>query len=92
MIFLALNMHLTFLRKHFLLRSEKVLLDGKSVEQIRFKKGLKMRIGYVHIQHFKCFRDVKVIFSPGINLIVGKNNSGKSALIDAIFNIKDAKR
>src|SRR5580700_8523395 len=43
-----------------------------------------MHISQVHIKYFRIFEDLELAFSPGLNLIVGENNSGKTALIDAI--------
>ncbi len=43
-----------------------------------------MHISQVHIQDFRIFEDLELTFAPGLNLIVGENNSGKTALIDAI--------
>lgn len=43
-----------------------------------------MHISQVHIKDFRIFEDLELAFSPGLNLIVGENNSGKTALIDAI--------
>ena len=44
-----------------------------------------MRIESVKIQNFKSFRASEEIrFAPGFNLIVGKNNSGKSSLLKTI--------
>jgi putative ATP-dependent endonuclease of the OLD family len=43
-----------------------------------------MHISQVHIKDFRIFEDLELAFGPGLNLIVGENNSGKTALIDAI--------
>ena len=43
-----------------------------------------MHISQVHIKDFRIFEDLEVILCRGLNLIVGENNSGKTALIDAI--------
>jgi hypothetical protein len=43
-----------------------------------------MHISQVHIKDFRLFEDLNLTFSPGLNLVVGENNSGKTALIDAI--------
>lgn len=43
---------------------------------------------YLHtlkLQNFRCFRDSQVIeFNKGLNVLVGENDSGKSAIIDAV--------
>jgi len=43
-----------------------------------------MHISQVHIKDFRIFEDLELSFAPGLNLVVGENNSGKTALIDAI--------
>lgn len=44
-----------------------------------------MHITKVKIKNFKCFRDTFVIdFTPGINVIVGNNEEGKSTILEAI--------
>lgn len=43
-----------------------------------------MHISQVRIRDFRIFENLKLAFAPGLNLIVGENNSGKTALIDAI--------
>jgi putative ATP-dependent endonuclease of OLD family len=43
-----------------------------------------MHISQVHIKDFRIFEDLELTLAPGLNLIVGENNSGKTALIDAI--------
>jgi putative ATP-dependent endonuclease of OLD family len=48
-----------------------------------------MHISQVHIKDFRIFEDLELSFAPGLNLIVGENNSGKTALIDAIRYVLD---
>ena len=43
-----------------------------------------MYISHVQINDFRIFEDLDLAFGPGLNLVVGENNSGKTALIDAI--------
>jgi putative ATP-dependent endonuclease of OLD family len=43
-----------------------------------------MYVSQVHITNFRIFKDFRVALSSSLNLIVGENNSGKTALIDAI--------
>lgn len=43
-----------------------------------------MHISRVHLKDFRLFDDLELTFAPGLNLVVGENNSGKTALIDAI--------
>ncbi|MFW6116908.1 MAG: ATP-dependent nuclease [bacterium] len=43
-----------------------------------------MYLSQVRITNFRIFESLDLALSPGLNLIVGENDSGKSALIDAI--------
>lgn len=37
------------------------------------------------LQHFRCFPDLDLSFSPGINLVHGLNGSGKTSVLEAIY-------
>lgn len=39
----------------------------------------------IKLKNFKKFADSEISFAPGINVIVGKNEAGKSTLLNAIF-------
>ena len=43
-----------------------------------------MYLQKVIIQNFRCLRELSVTLAPGLNVIVGENNSGKTAFLDAI--------
>jgi putative ATP-dependent endonuclease of OLD family len=43
-----------------------------------------MHLSRLHVANFRVFSDLELVLNPGLNLIVGENNSGKTALIDAI--------
>lgn len=43
-----------------------------------------MRLTSVSLQNFKCHEDLKVDLHPSFNVIVGKNGSGKSSLLEGI--------
>jgi len=43
-----------------------------------------MHLARVHVQNFRNFRDFEATFLPGLNVIVGENNVGKTNLLDAI--------
>lgn len=50
-----------------------------------------MYISKIHIRNYRCYNNMVVDFSPGVNVIIGENNSGKSALLKALgllFNRK----
>ncbi|TAN00429.1 MAG: DUF2813 domain-containing protein [Chitinophagaceae bacterium] len=43
-----------------------------------------MYLSLIHIQNYKGNKNLKVNFNKDINIIIGENGSGKTALIDAI--------
>jgi len=43
-----------------------------------------MYISKIRIQNFRCPNDVTVEFNPGINVINGENNAGRTALFKAL--------
>ena len=43
-----------------------------------------MHISNIRIENFRLFKMFSLGFNPGLNVIVGENNSGKTALLDAI--------
>jgi len=43
-----------------------------------------MRLRELTIRNFRKIKDLTVIFPPGLCVIVGENNSGKTAIIDAL--------
>lgn len=43
-----------------------------------------MRIGELQIENYKCFRSLEVRLSHGFNVIVGQNNAGKTAFVEAL--------
>jgi len=48
-----------------------------------------MFIARIHIKNYRCFRDSTVEFSPGLNVIIGENNSGKTTLLKALSLVFD---
>ena len=44
----------------------------------------------LHIQNYRVFNDLKIDQLSRINLIAGKNNSGKTSLLEAIFLLAGA--
>lgn len=43
-----------------------------------------MYIARVHIGNFRCFHDTTIDFRPGLNVIIGENNAGKTTLLKAL--------
>lgn len=43
-----------------------------------------MNIEKIIIKNYKCFKDFKMEFSTGINILVGNNGEGKSTILEAI--------
>lgn len=48
-----------------------------------------MYLARITIRNYRCFRDIAVDFQPGVNVIIGENNAGKTALLKAIGLIFD---
>lgn len=43
-----------------------------------------MYISRIKIQNFRCFQDVEIEFSEGLNVIIGENNCGKTTIMKAL--------
>ena len=43
-----------------------------------------MRIGYLHIKNFKSIKDLELTDIDDALILVGRNNSGKSNVLDAV--------
>ena len=43
-----------------------------------------MRLRELTIRNFRKIQELTVIFPPGLTVIIGENNSGKTAIIDAL--------
>src|SRR6266508_5160250 len=43
-----------------------------------------MRIAGIHIENFRCLRSFDLTPKPGINVLIGENNTGKSSLLIAL--------
>jgi putative ATP-dependent endonuclease of OLD family len=48
-----------------------------------------MYIAEIRIENYRCFEDVSIEFSPDLNVIIGENNAGKTAVIRALGLIFD---
>lgn len=42
-------------------------------------------IHQIHLQRFTAFDDIGITFSPGINIIIGENGTGKTHLLKALY-------
>jgi putative ATP-dependent endonuclease of OLD family len=42
-----------------------------------------MYVSRLHLQNYRCFENTVVEFDPGVTVIIGENNSGKSSLLSA---------
>src|SRR3989339_850921 len=54
-----------------------------------------MYLKELHIKNFRCIEDLSLEFNEGLNVIIGENNTGKTAIIDALrlaFSIGMEKR
>lgn len=53
------------------------------------KKNLNMYISKIHISNLKSFRGAHTIeFSKGVNVLIGKNNTGKSTIIESVLSLQ----
>ena len=43
-----------------------------------------MHISKLHIRNFRCIEDLELSFDSGLNVIIGENNTGKTAILDAL--------
>lgn len=43
-----------------------------------------MYISSLRIRNYRCFKDRRVEFEPGVTVLIGENNSGKSSLLSAL--------
>lgn len=50
-----------------------------------------MYIARIRIQNYRCFRDSTIEFQPGLNVIIGENNAGKTTLLKALALVFDRK-
>jgi putative ATP-dependent endonuclease of OLD family len=50
------------------------------------KGGTIVYLQSIHVRNYRCFDDegVFVTFQPGLNVVIGENDTGKSALMDAL--------
>jgi putative ATP-dependent endonuclease of OLD family len=48
-----------------------------------------MFIASIRIQNFRCFQDTEIDFKPGLNVIIGENNAGKTTVLRALMLVFD---
>lgn len=48
-----------------------------------------MYIASIRIHNYRCFRDATIEFRPGLNVIIGENNAGKTTLLKALSLVFD---
>lgn len=51
--------------------------------------GTDLYISRVRIQGFRCFDDTVLEFKPGLNVLIGENNSGKTTVLQALALVFD---
>lgn len=44
-------------------------------------------ISSLHLKNFVAFTDLTIEFTPGINIIIGENGTGKTQLLKAILSL-----
>jgi len=48
-----------------------------------------MYLAAIHIRNYRCFGDQVVHFAPGVNVLLGENNAGKTTIIKALGLVLD---
>jgi Predicted ATP-binding protein involved in virulence len=43
-----------------------------------------MKLEKIKIQNYRCFKNYEIAFTQGVNILIGKNGSGKTTIINAI--------
>lgn len=43
-----------------------------------------MYLSQFHVKNFRCLQEIALKFKDGLNVLIGENNSGKTAIIDAL--------
>ena len=48
-----------------------------------------MYLADIHIRNYRCFADERILFAPGVNVLLGENNGGKTTVISALSLVLD---
>jgi putative ATP-dependent endonuclease of OLD family len=48
-----------------------------------------MYLSAVHIKNYRCFADQRIDFRPGVNVLIGENNAGKTTVLSALGLVLD---
>jgi len=48
-----------------------------------------MYLAHIYIRNYRCFADETIEFSPGVNVLLGENNGGKTTVINALSLVLD---
>jgi putative ATP-dependent endonuclease of OLD family len=51
-----------------------------------------MYLSSLRIKDFRRLKDAELAFQPGLNVVVGENNSGKTAVVEALLTVLDHRR
>ena len=60
-------------------------MNSAASERLHYRASGYQMVDSVSIQNFRSFNDVKIDNCRRINIIVGENGSGKTALLEALF-------
>jgi len=71
------------------LKQLEVPLPAKKDNTTRYGNGLNnkncfMYLGKFNIKNFRTIENLTLTFNRGLNILIGENNSGKTAIIDAL--------
>lgn len=65
-------------------------MSGPTMERSTYRANGYQMINSISIRNFRVFKDVKVDGCRRVNIIVGDNGSGKTALLEALFLVAGA--
>ena len=57
----------------------------KREKQIKCDQSIEIMLPSFHIKNYRLFKDMKIDSLKRVNLIVGKNNVGKTSLLEALW-------